>query len=143
LHASLANTSTLVLTLNGSTGSNYWLVSATNLSPPITWTLFTNVTLTNTNQVINIGPLTSQMRFFAVGTAPPAAPVLAASLANASLVLTLYGNPGTSYAILLATNLSPAITWAPFTNLTLTNSSQVIYTGPLTNQMEFFQARQQ
>jgi len=143
LQASISNNSTLILTLSGSPGSNYTVVSAASLSPPITWTPFTNVTLTNTNQVICISPLTNRMEFFAVGTTPPAAPVLAASLASASLVLTLHGNPGSSYAILLATNLSPPITWTTFTNLTMTNTVQVITTGPLTKKMEFFQALQQ
>ena len=146
LVASLTNGASLVLTLYGNPGSNYTVVSATSLLSPITWTAFTNITLASAAQVINPGPLTNSMKFFAVETnvTPPAPPVLVASLTNgASLVLTLSGNPGSSYAILLATNLLPTIHWTPFTNFTLTNAVQVINAGPLTNPMEFFRAAQQ
>jgi hypothetical protein len=37
---------------------------ATNLSPPVTWTTFTNLTLTNAVQTINAGPLTNVLEFF-------------------------------------------------------------------------------
>ena len=148
LAASLTNGTSLVLTLSGTPGSNYTVMSATSLSPPIQWTLFTNLTLTNASQIINAGPLTNQSEFFAVGVlvAPPAPPVLVASLTNgASLVLTLYGNPGSSYVIKSATSLSSPIVWTTFTNFTLptTNTIQVINPGPMTNPMEYFRAAQQ
>jgi hypothetical protein len=144
--ASLTNGTNLILTLSGNPGSNYNVLSTTNLSPPITWSLFTNLTLTSAVQVINLGPLTNRMRFFQVQTsvAPPPAPVLAVSVTNGpSLVLTLSGNSGSSYAILRATNLSPPVTWTTFTNLTLTNAVQTINAGPLTNVMGVFRALQQ
>jgi hypothetical protein len=92
--------------------------------------------------------LTNQLEFFSVGVAvtPPAPPVLVASLTNgASLVLTLYGNPGSSYVVKSATSLSSPVVWTTFTNFTLpaTNTFQVINPGPLTNQMEYFRAAQQ
>jgi hypothetical protein len=144
--ASLTNGTALILTLSGTAGSNYNVLSTTNLSPPITWRLFTNLTLTSAVQVITLGPLTNQMRFFEAQTsvAAPAAAVLAASITNGpSLVLTLSGNASSRYAILMATNLSPPVTWTTFTNLTLTNAVQTINAGPLTNVLEFFQALQQ
>jgi hypothetical protein len=148
LAASLTNGTSLVLTLYGTPGSNYTVLSATSLLPPIQWTSFTNLTLTNASQVINAGPLTNQLEFFSVGVAvtPPAPPVLVASLTNgASLVLTLYGNPGSSYVVKSATSLSSPVVWTTFTNFTLpaTNTFQVINPGPLTNQMEYFRAAQQ
>jgi len=142
LVASFTNGATLVLTLSGNPGSNYTIVSATSLSAPILWTTFTNLLLTNAVQVINPGPLTNQMEFFAVETNAP--PALVASLTNgANLVLTLYGTAGFSYVIQSATSLSAPIQWTTFTNLALTNAVQVIAPGPLTNPMEFFRAAQQ
>jgi hypothetical protein len=144
LQASVANGSALVLTLYGNPGSNYTVVTATNLAPPITWTVLTNLTLTNAVQAINAGPATNSMEFFAIQTVTPAPPALAASLGvGASFVLTLYGNAGSSYAILAATNLAPPVAWTTLTNVTLTNAIQVINPGPLTNSMEFFSAQQQ
>ncbi len=144
--ASLTNGTNLILTLSGTPGSNYNVLSATNLSPPITWSLFTNLTLTSAVQVINLGQPTNRMQFFQAQTsvtAPPA-PVLAASLTNGpSLVLTLFGNSGSSYAIQMSTNLSPPVTWTTFTNLLLTNAVQAVNAGPLTNVMGFFRALQQ
>jgi hypothetical protein len=70
-----------------------------------------------------------------------APPVLVASLTNgASPVLTLYGSPGASYAITVATNLLQGGTWTLLTNVTLANAVQAINPGPITNRMEFFRA---
>jgi hypothetical protein len=82
--------------------------------------------------------------FSTASGASSAPPVLVASLTNgATLVLTLYGNPGSNYTVVSATSLLSPITWTAFTNLTLTNAVQVINPGPLTNPMEFFRAAQQ
>jgi hypothetical protein len=240
LYTFLTNGDIPVLALYGNPGSNYVILFTTNLSPPLTWTVLTNLILTNSVQVIYPGFPANQVAFFALETAAPAVttlaasaltptnatlnatvnpnggptavyfeygpttaygnfsatntiasglenaqavaqvitglapgttnhfqavaqnglgtnfggdltfvtpgapPLLGASLANsANLVLTLYGNPGATYAILLATNLSPPITWAAYTNLTLTNAVQAINLGPATNRMEVFRAVQQ
>ena len=240
LYTFLTNGEIPVLALYGNPGSNYVILFTTNLSPPITWTVLTNLILTNSVQFIYPGLPANQIAFFALETAAPAVttlaasaltstnatlnatvnpnggpttvyfaygptaaygsfsatntlatslgnaqavaqvitglapgitnhfqavaqnglgtnfggdlifvtpgapPLLGASLANsANLVLTLYGNPGSTYSVLLATNLSPPVTWATYTNLTLTNAVQAINLGPATNTMEFFRAVQQ
>ena len=53
-----------VLTLSGISGSRYNIQSAASLSPPINWSTFTNLTLTNPVQTISLGPATNLMQFF-------------------------------------------------------------------------------
>ena len=239
LQVTFTNGSRLVLTVSGSPGSKYIILLTTNLSPPITWTVLTNLTLTSAVQNIVLG-LTGQEEFFALATIAPAATTLAASAvtsAGATLnanvnpnggpvsvyfeygtttaygnfsatntlasdledaqavalaitgltpgttnhfqavvqnslgtnyggdltfvtpapptpvlgvsfasgsnpVLTLSGSPGNSYSVQFTTNLSPPVSWTPFTNLVLSNSVQSINPGPPTNRMEFFRAVQ-
>jgi hypothetical protein len=70
-------------------------------------------------------------------------PLLETTLTNGtSPVLTIYGNPGSNYNIMSATNLLAPITWTPFSSLTLTNLFQFINLSPSTNPMEFFRAVQ-
>ncbi len=140
LQASLTNGSNLVLILSGDLGSNYTILSTTNLSPPVNWTTLAYLTLTNPVQFIYPGPLTNRMEFFALlAGAPPAPPRLDISLTNGLIpVLILHGNPGANYTILSTTSLSPPITWIGLTNLTLTSAVQFIYPGPPANRMEFF-----
>jgi hypothetical protein len=64
LEASLSNGSNPGVTLYGTPGSNYTVMSTTNLSPPITWTSFTNFILPTPVQFITPGPYTNQMEFF-------------------------------------------------------------------------------
>jgi spore maturation protein SpmB len=234
---SLTNGSKPVLNLYGNPGSKYIVLVTTNLSPLFTWTVLTNLTLTNgvqslnpdlaanvmdyfalvtnapevttlaasaltsTNATLNAtvnpnggpatvyfeyGPTTNYGSFSATNTLAPgladaqavalgitglaagttnhfqavaqdslgtnfggdlsfvtvaAPPVLVASLTNGvKPVLTLYGSPGSTYAITLATNLSQGGAWILFTNLTLTNAVQAINLWPATNRMEFFRA---
>jgi len=40
--------------------------------------------------------------------------------------LRLYGNPGETYQLQTATNLSPPIFWLPFTDLVLSNIVQTV-----------------
>lgn len=72
-----------------------------------------------------------------------AQPLLEASFINrASPVLTLYGNPGSTYTVLSATSLAAPVTWTPFTNFTLTAPVQSIPLDASANQMEVFSAAQ-
>ena len=66
LEASLTNGSNPTLILYGNPGSNYTVMSATNLLAPVTWTALTNFTLTAAVQTLDPGPMTSQMGFFRV-----------------------------------------------------------------------------
>jgi len=61
---------------------------------------------------------------------------------NNHFMLTVYGNPGVSYEILTTTNLTAPNTWSAFSEITLTNFSQVISLGNETNPAQFFQAVQ-
>jgi predicted secreted protein len=141
LNVSLTN-GARVLILSGTPGSNYVILLTTNLSSPITWTVLTNLTLTNSVQYINTSIPANQTAFFVLETAGPP-PVLGVSLTNsANVVLTLQGNSGSGYTILSATNLVPPIPWTVLTNLTLTNAVQLINTGLPANRMEFFRAFQ-
>jgi hypothetical protein len=79
LDAFLTNGDIPVLILHGTVGSNYVILLATNFLPPVTWTVLTNLILTNPVQVINPGLPASQMDFFALETAAPVVTTLAAS----------------------------------------------------------------
>jgi len=72
-----------------------------------------------------------------------AQPLLETTLTNHNIpVLTLYGNPGSNYTILAATNLLAPIHWTTNTSLTLSTPFQFINLGPVTNLLEIFQAVQ-
>ncbi|MGA2751888.1 MAG: hypothetical protein ABSG59_24245 [Verrucomicrobiota bacterium] len=64
LEASFTHGANPGVTLYGKPGSNYMVMSATNLSAPITWTTFTNFTLTTPVQFITRGLFTNQMEIF-------------------------------------------------------------------------------
>ncbi len=99
-----------------------------------------NIVATTSNNIL-AGPVFGQSGRLVLIAAQP---LLEASLTNRSNpVLTLYGNPGSNYMVMSATNLLAPITWTTFTNFTLTTAIQFINPGPLTNQMEFFRALQQ
>jgi hypothetical protein len=143
LRVSITNGNQLVLIVQGAPGSNYVILATPSLSPPITWTTVTNLTLTNAVEYINLGPLPRQTEFFEIEAALQAPPVLTVSLSNNSIpVLTLAGNAGAQYTIQSAASLTPPITWNTLTNLTLTNPVQTISLGPPTNLMQFFRAGQ-
>jgi hypothetical protein len=143
LQVSITNRNQLVLIVQGVPGFSYPILSTTNFSPPINWTVFTNLTLTSAVEYINLGPLPGQPEFFAVGVGVPAPPALAASPGNGSgPVLTLSGISGTQYIIQSAPSLSPPVAWSTWTNVTLTNPVQTISLGPPAGQMQFFRAGQ-
>ncbi len=62
--ASLANLSTLLLTVNGNVGSNYVVLGSTNLAAA--WTPIVTNTLTNSTQPIYVVPTTNTLEFFKV-----------------------------------------------------------------------------
>ncbi len=143
LRVSITNGNQLVLIVQGAPGSNYVILSTASLSPPITWTTVTNLTLTSAVEYINLGPLPRQTEFFAIEAALPAPPALTVSLGNSfNAVLTLSGISGSQYTIQSAASLTPPITWNTLTNLTLTNPVQTISLGAPTNLMQFFRAEQ-
>ncbi|MGA2542960.1 MAG: hypothetical protein ABSG78_15525 [Verrucomicrobiota bacterium] len=143
LQAVLTNGAIPVLILYGTPGSNYTILSTASLSPPVTWTGFTNLTLTNAVQFIYPGPATNQMEFFdllAGNAAPP--PRIQVTFNGSTLVVILYGTPGLMYTIQSTSSFSPPITWNSITNLTLTNPVESINLGPPPNQPEFYRAVQ-
>ncbi len=140
LQVSITNGNELVLIVQGVPGSNYVILVATSLSPPITWTTLTNLALTSAVEYINLGPLPSQPEYFVLEEAPAfqPPPELTVSIVNGTnLVLTVQGVPGSNYVILVATSLSPPINWTTLTNLTLTNAVESINLGPLPSQPEY------
>jgi hypothetical protein len=54
----------IVLTISGNSGSQYSIQSAESLLAPISWSPFTNITLTNSIQSIVLGPPTNLLQFF-------------------------------------------------------------------------------
>ena len=91
-----------VLTLSGSPGSRYIVLYTTNLLPPFTWTVLTNITLTSGVQSINPGHPSNQMDYFALVTDAPGVTTLAASdltQTKAALNATVHpnGGPATVY----------------------------------------------
>ena len=117
LQVTITNGSRLVLTVSGSPGSNYIILLTTNLSPPITWTVLTNITLTSFGQSIVLGPI-GQEEFFALATNAPAVmtqPATTVTSASATLNANVNPNGGpvsvyfeygttTAYGNLSATN---------------------------------------
>ena len=73
-----------------------------------------------------------------------AQPLLEETLTNRYMtVLALYGNPGSNYLVMSATNLSDPINWTTFTNFTLTSPALFFATpGRPPNQIELFRASQ-
>ena len=143
LQVSITNGNQLVLIVQGVPGLSYAILSTASFSPPINWTVVTNLTLTSAVEYINLGPLPGQPEFFVVEAAPPPPPSLAVSPGNGSgPVLTLSGNSGTQYIIQSAPSLSPPVAWTTWTNVTLTNPVQTISLGPPAGQMQFFRAEQ-
>ncbi len=70
-------------------------------------------------------------------------PLLEAWLAtNQQPMLTIYGNPGTTYEVDYSTNLSNA-NWQSASQVVMTNSFQFINGGGATNQVQFFRAKTQ
>jgi hypothetical protein len=54
----------LVLLMYGQKGSNYVIVTGTNLATPNNWSSMAGFTLTNSFQFIGAGAATNQMKFF-------------------------------------------------------------------------------
>jgi hypothetical protein len=54
----------LVLLVYGQQGSNYVIVTGTNLATPGNWSSMAGFTLTNSFQFIGAGAATNQMKFF-------------------------------------------------------------------------------
>jgi hypothetical protein len=78
-------------------------------------------------------------RVVVVGSRPLLEPSLGI---NSSRLLTFYGNSGSSYHLLTATNLNAGGTWSTIQSVTLSNLSQIINLGGATNPMQFFRAVQ-
>ena len=146
LQVTITNGSRLVLTVSGSPGSNYIILLTTNLSPPITWTVLTNLTLTNPVQSIVLG-LPGQEEFFALATNAPAVttqPATAVTSASATLNANVNPNGGpvsvyfeygttTAYGNLSATN-------ALASNLENVQAVALAITGLLPGTTNHFQA---
>ena len=64
LELSSATPSNLVLLLYGQNGTNYTIMTGTNLANTANWTALAGFSLTNSFQFINTGSATNQMQFF-------------------------------------------------------------------------------
>jgi hypothetical protein len=72
-----------------------------------------------------------------------AEPLLGAALdTNSSVIITLYGNPGSNYVIQNTSDLRPPISWQPAYTVTMTNLTQLFELGNGSNlpPMQFFRA---
>ena len=66
---------------------------------------------------------------------------LSVATANANVVISAQGNPGSSYRLLCATNLSSDTFWSPIQTNTLPSSGSFVWTLPvLTNGNAFYRA---
>jgi hypothetical protein len=142
LEASLGTNFARLLTLYGNPGSSYEIDYATNLSKP-KWQYSWRVPMTNFSKMFAANAVLPQVfyRAFEFSANPPMLELN--SFVPSNLVLLVYGQKGSNYAIISSTNLSGTINWSSVAGFTLTNSFQFINVGPATNRMQFFRAKDQ
>src|ERR1035441_6281593 len=141
LEAGLSNSQRL-LTLYGNPGASYQMASSTNLLRT-NWAPVWHVPMTNLSEVFQADQK-SPLLFYRAWEFSANPPILELnSSAPTNLVLLVYGQKGSNYAIVTGTNLATPSNWSSMAGFTLTNSSfQFIGAGAATNQMKLFRARQ-
>ena len=141
LEAGLSNSQRL-LTLYGNPGASYQMASSTNLLRT-NWAPVWHVPMTNLSEVFQADQK-SPLLFYRAWEFSANPPILELnSSAPTNLVLLVYGQKGSHYAIVTGTNLATPSNWSSMAGFTLTNSSfQFIGAGAATNQMKLFRARQ-
>jgi hypothetical protein len=114
------------LILFGRSGSSYQIQLATNLNGG-NWADWTRVPLTNSFRVLTGITPPVPMSFFRAQEFAASPPMLDASLTDSGLgSLVLYGQPGSSYQLQYATNVSGVVAWYPQLDYTLTSSFRLL-----------------
>jgi hypothetical protein len=142
LEASLSANRGRLLTLYGNPGTSYEVDYTTNLLGA-KWQYGWRVPMTNFYEVFAASASLPQVfyRAFEFSANPPMLELNSSAPSN--LVMLVYGQKGSNYAIISGTNLLNTTSWSPIVGFTLTNSFQFINAGVATNRMQFFRARQQ
>jgi hypothetical protein len=142
LEASLTANRARLLTLYGNPGASYEVDYTTNLLGA-KWQYAWRVPMTNFYEVFAANAALPQVfyRAFEFSANPPILEL--SSSAPSNLVMLVYGQKGSNYAIISGTSLLNTTSWSPIVGFTLTNSFQFINAGTATNRMQFFRARQQ
>jgi hypothetical protein len=142
LEASLTTNLARLLTLYGNPGAAYEVDYTTNLLPA-NWQYGWRVPMTNLYEVFSVNASLPQVfyRAFEFSANPPILELPSSVPSN--LVLLVYGQQGSNYAIISGTNLLSTNGWSPVVGFTLTNSFEFINAGAATNRMQFFRAKRQ
>jgi hypothetical protein len=128
------------LTLYGKPGSSYEIDFTTNLLGGH-WQFGWHWPMTNTFAAFDAHDALRQV-FYRAEEFSANPPILELnSHAPTNVVLLLYGQNGTNYAIMTGTNLAGTASWTPLVGFTLTNSFQFINAGAVTNNQQFFRAK--
>jgi hypothetical protein len=143
LEAALSTNAQRLLTLYGNPGSSYLVSDKTNLLGT-NWLVGWRVPMTNLAETFGLDAA-HPMIFYRAAEFFADPPILELnSSAPTNLVLLMYGQKGSNYAIVTGTNLAAPGNWSSMAGFTLTNSSfQFIGAGAATNQRKFFRAERQ
>jgi len=142
LEASVTTNLARLLTLYGNPGASYQVDYATNLLAG-KWQYGCRVPMTNLYKVLSASASLPQVfyRAFEFSANPPILELNSSVPSN--LVMLVYGQKGSNYAIFSGTNLLSTTSWSPTVGFTLTNSFKFINAGAATNKLQFFRAKQQ
>ncbi len=137
----MSNSVARFLTVYGIPGSSYEVDCTTNLAAQ-KWQFAGRIPLTNNFEILKVNEQFPSLyyRAFAFSADPPILELRATSPTNATLFM--YGVTGTNYTILTATNLLQPV-WTNLATFSLTNSFQLINTGPMTNRAQYYKSRRQ
>lgn len=122
--------------------SRSYAIEATGvLSNSNSWPIFTYFPMTNTYANVPVDEPDNKVAFYRAREFAPAQPVLDIVLrADGSHYLLLYGVPGESYRIEYAVNINFPIDWQTATEVTLTNSFEILE-GITNENIKFYRAR--
>lgn len=114
------------LVVYGKPGAYYELLVTTSLATPVVWKHWSWLTQTSLRETVSeVNPGYSPA-FFRAAEPSGSTPGLSALLASdGTASLTVFGQPGSTYQLQYATNLSDVVVWYPQLNYTLSNSFQI------------------
>jgi hypothetical protein len=141
LEATLAADGSRQLLLYGRPGQNYTIQSVSSLSSPVTWTMFTQVSLVNSFAFVPV-PEGLNSAFYRVGEGSPGGqPTLEALLnPDGTRQLLLTGTPGSSYYLQTAASLSAPVAWTTLERVPLVGSSLSLPLAPVGTTSTFYRA---
>jgi len=140
MDASPGTNASLMLTLYGNPGASYEVDYKASLLGA-DWQYGWRAPMTNLYEAFAVNASLPQIfyRAFEFSASPHILELNSAAPSN--LVFLLYGQKGSNYMIISATNLLNTTTWTSAAGFTLTNSFQFINAGAATNQIQFFRAK--